>query len=121
MEGDGVGRDRGSGRGVDEQQVGVGAGEAQVNAALPQAVSAANSAGVRPAARSDRQTRSVPARTALRRKDARSSPSSATASPSNEATKPARAATPALIASDAKWSSRTTSAEEIPGTWVIAS
>ena len=43
----------------------------------------------------------------------RSSPS---ASPSNDATNPARAATPPLIASEAKWSSSTTSAARTPGT-----
>jgi hypothetical protein len=52
----------------------------------------------------------VPAITALRKKAARSACSSLTASPSKDRTKPAWAATPLLIASEAKWSSRITSA-----------
>ena len=59
--------------------------------------------------------------TALRRKSARSSCSSPTASPSNEAAKPACAATPPLIASEAKWSSSTTSAFRTPGSVATAS
>jgi len=61
-----------------------------------------------PVARASRHTWSVPAITALRRNSARSSWSSSAASSPNAPTKPARAATPSLIASDAKWSSRIT-------------
>jgi len=57
----------------------------------------------------------------LRRKSARSPCSSLTASPSNDAAKPACAATPPLIASEAKWSSRTTSVLRTPGTPLTAS
>src|SRR5690348_11053555 len=84
-------------------------------------VIASRAAGLVPAASSGRQTWSVPASTALRRKSARSSCSSLTASPSNDATKPARAATPPLIASEAKWSSRTTSVLRTPATPLTAS
>ena len=41
--------------------------------------------------------------------------------PSNAATKPDWAATPALISSEAKWSSRITSAAVMPGTAMTAS
>src|SRR5579859_66426 len=76
---------------------------------------------VAPAASNGRHTWSVPAITALRRKSARSPCSSLTASPSNDAAKPAWAATPPLIASEAKWSSRTTTVLRTPGTALTAS
>src|SRR5215469_7924198 len=78
-------------------------------------VSAASAGGSTPAAASGRQTRSVPASTALRRKSARNSCSSPTASPSKDRANPALAATPPLIASEAKWSSSTTSVDRTPG------
>ena len=74
-----------------------------------------------PAASSGRHTRSVPASTALRRKLARSWPSSSTASPSKTCVNPARAATPPLIWSEAKRSSSVTTVRITPSTADTAS
>jgi hypothetical protein len=52
--------------------------------------------------------------TALRRKPARRSCSSLTASPPKDPAKPARAATPWLMASAAKWSTSSTVALRTP-------
>ena len=90
------------------------AGPAPVTAGTSPSVMRARSAAVIPASASGRHTWSVPAITALRRKSARRASSSSTASPSNERTNPARAATPSLMASAAKWSSSTTSVRRTP-------
>ena len=121
--------DRGTGRRVDQQRRVVAGRQAQLGPARAQPLQLGPTAagrrasarparaGAAPAASSGRQTRSVPASTALRRKSARSS-SQLARRPRRRTTptKPAWAATPPLIASEAKWSSSTTSARRTPGT-----
>ena len=103
-----VGAHRRAGRRVDQQRRVVAGGQAQLGPALraagpapataaPRPASApAAPAGSVPAASSGRHTWSVPASTALRRKSARSSSSSPTASPSNDAAKPGPRGHPAV-------------------------
>src|SRR6202050_3135557 len=78
-------------------------------------------AALAPPASSGRHTWSVPAMTALRRKSARRPCSSLTAPPANDCANPAGAPTPPLIASEAKWSSSTTSVRRTPGSALTAS
>src|SRR5262249_60819546 len=71
--------------------------------------------GPRPAGAGGRERGGVPAIPAFRRRRARNWCSPPPASPSKDRANPALAATPPLIASEAKWSSSTTSVDRTPG------